>query len=220
MSKWWKIDSNNRPLYINDNDFCIYAREYISGKGYQVCQTNSLIYNFKKSPSRANKTKEWKHRNNAIKVFKQEINPLLVKLQHQIKTITVTAVPSSKAKSDPEYNYRFEELFKFLESGLNLTIEWPVKIKKSVEASHLSEKRPTPESIKQNYVWKGFKQSPPKILYVFDDILTEGAHFRAMSDFLEENNFKGKVVGIFWVKTVWSSDNDKEWNKIIDETKV
>ena len=128
----------------------------------------------------------------------------------------ITSVPSSKAKNDPDYDSRFEDLFtELLKSRPNLSDEWPVTIKKTVRTSrHGGPREPT--LIKQNYKWNGFKKTtPPKILCIFDDVLTTGAHFRAMSDFLRENDYKGKIVGIFWAKTVWPSlEENEEWVKL------
>ena len=125
--------------------------------------------------------------------------------------LTITFIPSSKVKNDIEYNNRFEDLFKkLLESRPNLSVEWPVTIKKTVRTSRYGGPR-EPTLIKQNYKWNGFKKNtPPKILCILDDVLTTGAHFRAISDFLKENRYKGIIVGIFWARTVWPSLEENE----------
>ena len=99
---WKKIDKHNRPTYINDEDFCIYAREYISGRGYEG-ETNSLIYNFKK-PLAKKQTSEWKYRTAAIKKFKTEAELLF----RESSNAKITAIPNSETKTDPEYDNRFE----------------------------------------------------------------------------------------------------------------
>ncbi|MBC6415592.1 MAG: phosphoribosyltransferase [Bdellovibrionales bacterium] len=116
-------------------------------------------------------------------------------------SLNITAIPSSKSKRDLEYDYRFEDLFKeLLEIRPSLNIEWPVENKDTVKASHHGGPR-NPETIKKNYIWKGFKKSLDKI-YIVDDVITTGAHFRAMCEFLTENGYKGKIVGLFWSRTV------------------
>ena len=102
-------------------------------------------------------------------------------------------------------NDLFEELLK---SRPNLIIEWPVENKNTIEVSHASENKPTPEFIKNNYIWKGFKTRHPEILFIFDDVITQGTHFRAISDFLREKGYTGKIVGIIWAKTVWPLDDE------------
>ena len=205
---WSKIEKYNSPYYVKDDDFCIYAREYITRKGYKGGQTNSDILNFKKSPSKTGK----KYRTKAIEKFRKDVEQLFIKTENIIKTIM--AIPSSKAKSDPEYDHRFENLFEELKKSIpDLIIEWPIEVKQTVEASRRSEKRPSPEHIKQNYVWRGFNRKLiPKRLFVFDDVLISGSHFRATSDFLRENNYKGQIIGVFWAR---AKEDDKEWFEII-----
>ena len=119
-------------------------------------------------------------------------------------SITVTAIPNSKKTTDLEYDNRFEDLFKELvKSRPLLNIEWPIEVKETRQASHLSKKR-NPEDIKKNYIWKGFKNNMVKRLCVFDDVLTTGANFRAVSDFLRENGYEGKIIGGFWSRTIQS----------------
>ena len=196
--KWQRLENPHLYTYIKEDDICIYARDYIGGhKGYQAGDTNSLILNFKKPPSKKN-TSEWDWREGAIKRFAKEIS-LLFK---PTATVTITAIPSSKAKSDLEYNNCFEDLFtQLLKLRPKLRIRWPVEIKQTVDASHRTGER-DPEIIKENYIWKGFKKGTPKGLCIVDDILTSGAHFRAMSDFLRENKYGGKIVGVFLAKTI------------------
>ena len=197
--KWRKLPekSSHSHKHIKNDDICIYSREYVS-EGYTASQTNSLISNFKKSPfKKTTNPSEWWHRQKAIEQFKIEIEQLF----RENLNITITAIPSSKHKNDPEYDNRFEDLFnELLKSRANLNIEWPIEIKQTIQASHTGGKR-EPEYIKGNYTWKGFKQTP-KTLCVFDDVLTKGGHFRAVSDFLRENGYKGRIIGIFWSRTI------------------
>ena len=196
--RWHKLKEPHSHYYITDNDYCFYAREYISGTGYAGSSTNSLILNFKKPPLKQ-EDYEWTLRQQAVTQFKTEIE----KLFKSNVTITVTAIPSSKSKTDPKYTHRFEDLFEQLKKSrnINVSIEWPIEIKKTIEASHHKGMR-EPKYKKENYLWRGFKNNPPKRLYIFDDILTTGSNFRATSDFLRENKYTGKIIGIFWAKTV------------------
>jgi len=112
--------------------------------------------------------KIWKWRENAIKRFAEEISFLF----KPDSTVAITAIPSSKTKDDPEYNNRFEDLFKqLLTLRPILRVEWPVEIKRTVDASHRTGER-EPEIIKENYIWKGFKTGASKSVCIVDDILT------------------------------------------------
>ena len=194
---WHILKQPHEYHYITGADYCLYKREYVSGYGYQGGPTNELVLNFKKNPDRKNKPLEWRHRMRAVKTFARESETLFPLNLN----ISVTAIPSSKHKNDPGYDCRFEDFFKeFLKARPNLNIEWPIEIKKNIQASHHGGGR-DPEDFKRNYVWRGFKKNP-KTLCIFDDVLTTGAHFRAISDFLKENEYKGQIIGIFWSRAI------------------
>ena len=194
---WNRFEEQHLP-HIKPDDIWVYAREYQSGTGYEGGPTNSLVLNLKKSPSKRGR-REWSYREKAIKQFKEDVEPLLKTNPY---SGVLTAVPSSKTKDHPEYNNRFEDLFReLLQSLPRWLVEWPVEIKEDQEPVHLSGERNL-ELFKQNYIWKGFKNKEPKILCIFDDVITTGSHLRAMSDFLRENKYKGKIIGICWAKTI------------------
>ena len=199
MGIWYKLEGSYLAFYphLKIEDKCAYAREYKTQIGYKGSKTNSLISNFKKSP-RKRDTKEWQYRKQAVKRFAEEIAQLF---KPNINA-TITAIPSSKPKIHSDYDRRFEDLFEeLLKIRPALNIEWPVEIKEVVQASHLGGSR-DPEDIKKKYIWKGFKSSFDKI-GIIDDVLTTGAHFRAMSDFLKEKDYKGEIVGLFWSRAVY-----------------
>lgn len=198
MGIWYKLDESYLAFhpYIKTDDKCIYAREYKTQEGFKGSQTNNLIFNFKKSPKKK-ETPEWHHRTLAVKSFAKELSQLF----KASTTASLTAVPSSKPKTHPEYDNRFEDVFKeLLKIHPALNIESPIEIKNIMQSSHLGGSR-NPQDIKKNYVWKGLKSSCKKI-GVLDDVLTTGAHFRTMSDFLKENGYEGEIVGIFWSRVV------------------
>ncbi|MCZ0932025.1 MAG: hypothetical protein OXJ52_02615 [Oligoflexia bacterium] len=78
---WNKIDKHNCPYYINPDDICAYAREYILGKGYEGGQTNSDILNFKKPPNKKGR----RYRQEAILKFKQDIEKLFQPIEKKKK---------------------------------------------------------------------------------------------------------------------------------------
>lgn len=193
---WHILEQPHSHHYIEKDDYCLYTREYVSGYGYQGGPTNRLILNFKKSPNKK-RTPEWKYRIQAVETFKTEAE----KLFKPDSNVSITAIPSSKQKTHPDYDWRFEDLFAtLLKSRPNLSIKWPIKVKKTEQSSHRGGRR-NPEEIKENYIWKGFEKIP-KRLCIFDDVLTTGAHFRAFSYFLKENGYTGQIIGTFWSRAI------------------
>ena len=227
--KWIWVELNDRIAekksfrpHLKAEDRCFYAREYQAGKNWKAGETNQLISNFKKP--RSLKTiesqgqtvqvvsPEWSYREKAVQQFQKEWFCFFEDYIQQTsdREIAITSIPSSKAKTHPEYDNRFEDLFEAIAKTFSkrypdviLNIEWPVKIKNTMPAFHISSaNRLPPRKIKANYQWKGFKQQSPKNLFIIDDVITTGAHFRAMSDFLRENKYKGNIWGIFWAKAI------------------
>ena len=194
--KWHKLNQDQLD-YMEEHDCWVYAGEYIPGAGYHKGM-NSQILNFKKSPLKM-KPRERKYRERAIKQFKKDIESL--SLLGSYPKIVLTAVPSSRRKDDPEYTNRFEDLFQeILKSHSKWIVEWPIEIKETTEASHNFGPR-DPDLLMENYIWKGFKHGEPEVLHIFDDVITKGAHLRAVSDFLRSHNYKGKIIGVCWAKT-------------------
>ena len=227
--KWYRLERDDAVpniksfrRHLKAEDCCFYAREYQAGKNWKAGETNQLISNFKKL--RSLKTieyhgqtvqvisPEWPYREKAVQQFQKEWFYFFENyIQHTSdRETTITAIPSSKHKTDLEYDNRFEDLFKKITETFSkryhdviLNVEWPVEIKNTMPAFHIStENRLPPGKIKANYQWKGFKQQSPKTLFIFDDVITTGAHFRAISDFLMENGYTGKIIGIFWAKAI------------------
>ena len=191
--EWHKLNQAQLNC-MEEHDCWVHAGEYVSGAGYHE-PMNSRIINFKKSPLKM-KPGERKHRERAIKQFKKDIESLL----GSYPKIVLTAVPSSRRKDDPEYTNRFEDLFQeILNSHPAWIVEWPVEIRETTEASHNSGPR-DPDLLMENYIWKGFKHEEPEVLHIFDDVITTGAHLRAVSDFLRSHNYKGKIIGVCWAK--------------------
>ncbi len=158
MKLWKRIDQSHNHGHIQESDKCLYAREFKKHQKGNDGDTNDLVINFKKPP----KDNGQFYRNRDLKRFALELSEIF----QPNSSTTITAIPSSKHKSDPEYTRRFEDCFKELQSARkNLKIEWPIEIKKTVKASHSGGSR-DPDEIKENYVWKGFSGNPPEVLAV------------------------------------------------------
>jgi hypothetical protein len=194
---WKKIDAIellNLP-HLNSDDDCYYAKDYYSGTGYQGGEVNNDILNFKKAPNLPGQN----YRTEAIYKFAIEAS-VLIDCESK-KTYAVTAIPSSKSKSDPLYTKRFEDFFSELSKIRPcLDVIWPVSSKITITPAHIGGYR-NPKNIEENYQFDGFKENAPDFILVFDDVLTSGAHFRAFKDFLIKSGYSGKVYGVFWAKS-------------------
>lgn len=200
MSKWNRLGEIDLALgtikHLDSSDICWYAHDFIGGAGFRGGAVNSNILNFKKKPKDS-----WQHyRTQSIHKFALDSSGLFDCSGNN--SYFVTAIPSSKAKNDPEYDNRFEDFFNQLQKYCPcVNVTWPITVINSTEASHRMSGARNPEAIMKNYQFNGFGGLKPTNLVVFDDVLTSGAHFRAYKDFLIKNGFQGKVFGVFWAKT-------------------
>lgn len=199
MANWKKIDAItiSTITHLNNSDECFYAKDYLTGFGFQGGSANSDILNFKKAPG----TPGQHYRAQAINKFALEASSLFD--CDSGKKFAVTAIPSSKVTTDPLYDRRFEDFFDQLKQFCPcLEVFWPVVAINTVQPIHQTSGARNPNSLMQNYRYTGFPNTEPSNLIVFDDLLTSGAHFRAYKDFIIQSGFGGKVFGVFWAKTI------------------
>ncbi len=193
---WKKIDPITQSTipHLMQTDYCIFARDYISNTGYTGGPTNDLILNFKKPPG----AKGQSYRNAAVRQFAMEAS-LLIDCDNY-PPIALTAIPSSKAVTDPAYTKRFEDMMSELKKLRPcVQVEWPVAVNTTVATSRHGGTR-KPSAIASNYIWNGFSGAIPANLWVFDDVLVTGSHFRAFHDFARASGYQGNIYGIFWAK--------------------
>jgi predicted amidophosphoribosyltransferase len=71
------------------------------------------------------------------------------------------------------------------------------------DPAHGGPARPRPEIIQANYrIDESLTEPPPRVIGIFDDVLTTGCQFRAMQGLLRQR-FPGiHVVGFFWARRV------------------
>jgi len=193
---WKRLDvSQDVPAFILQEDEVYYAREYISKGGYKASEANQLIMNLKKPVNRRGQ-RDWYYKEQAIDRFARELAAALK------DGTVIAAIPSSKCRTDPEYDSRLEDT---LSAGKrnkpSLIVEQPIVVNATSVAVHAGGSR-RPDEIYSNLVWKGFSHEVHQVLLI-DDVLTTGSHFRACKRIILEHCPAAKVAGVFWAKTVW-----------------
>lgn len=193
---WKKLEVvENPPAFLDSGDECYYAREYISHGGYKASVANNLIINFKKSP-RLRGTSQWQHKEQAIRQFARELAGGLG------KNLAIAPVPSSKNRTDPEYDSRLDDTFSQLKSlRPDLFIERPLEVRANMAAAHLGGSRKISE-IAENLVWHGLSRQSAILVFI-DDVLTTGAHYKACVAKAREHAPDLRIAGFFWARTVW-----------------
>jgi len=193
---WKKLEVvENPPAFIDGEDECYYARDYIARGTHKDSEANQLISNFKRHPKFRGQP-PWRYKQRAIDQFAAELGGIIG------KNLSVAAVPSSKLPDHPEYDSRLLDTLGVLKRlRPDLVIETPLALKASTKPSHHGGSRSINE-ISFNLEWRGLSGAC-RLLILVDDVLTSGAHFKACKQVITAHAPDVRVAGIFWARTVW-----------------
>jgi hypothetical protein len=199
--RFQKIEDKNRGdhYYIIESDECYFLYEYTAGMGYAHSETNQLILNLKKKKGAGGF--HWK--SNAIRkcaaVLGPAINP------KWLDNAILVPTPPSKSKSDAMYDDRMTQICKGIESTAKVDVRDLVEQIVSTEAVHEGA-RLKPEEIQANYrIEESMVGNVPRNIGIVDDMLTAGAHFRAMKTVLSARFPQSKIVGFFIARRIFSN---------------
>ncbi len=195
-----RIDEHLRPdhYHLDDTDECYFIGEYTAGRGFAHSTTNQFIYNLKKSVDRRG-TMEYRHKEEAIRRAAIELGKSLN--PEFLERGTFVPVPPSRAPDDALYDDRITLVI----WQLGPTVDGREIVRQVVTTAgaHLRQDRPWPQQLYDNYEIDEDETEPhPVAIAVVDDVLTTGAHFKAMKRILCER-FEGvKVSGLFLARRV------------------
>lgn len=179
---------------LEADDRCCFFGEYTAREGWSFSETNDLISNFKKPIAKKERAKEWRWKESAIKkaatLFRGSIPA------KSLKWWTLVPIPPSKVKSHPEYDDRMLRVLNMLGQGLD--VRELILQRRSTEAFHESDHRLGLQELIDNYrIDESVAQPPPQEIALFDDVLTNGAHFKAAQAVLQSRYPGVGVVGVF-----------------------
>jgi hypothetical protein len=185
----WRLDAA---------DECYFGGEYTAGRGYTYSETNQLILNLKKKMERRG-LPDWGYKARAIRQsavnLRDSLNPGF------LASATFVPIPPSKVIGDPEYDDRMTQVVQLL--GEEVDARELVYQTESMEEAHAAETRPGPTALYNNYQIEETRIAPiPSQIAVVDDVLTTGAHFKAMKKILGETYPEIRIVGIFIARRV------------------
>jgi predicted amidophosphoribosyltransferase len=176
----------------------VYLREYTPRAGHAYSETNQLILNFKKTVDRKDRP-EYYYKEQAIERFTREVAASIKKKWWE--TATLIPIPPSKSKDNPVYDDRMTQVLNGIGAYHDITCDVRELLVQTsdMDAVHLhNNDRPTPNQLKQVYkIDENLITPTPKVIGVFDDVITAGAHFRAAKDLLEARFPGVPVIGIF-----------------------
>lgn len=217
MLKLQRIDELTRPehSFLDEDDECLFLREYTAGAGYTYGETNNLISNLKKKMDRRGRP-EWTYKEQAIKTAGRELRKALkTTLEKHRDHLTIVPMPPSLTKGNALYDDRMRQIVDIVTRGLGCDVRELVVQTRDMQAAHLipsGSPRPRPEDWFAVYeVDETLAIPPPRNILVLDDVLTVGAHFVGIKRRLRERFPElGKVIGCFYARrAVQTSPTDE-----------
>ena len=203
MARLQKIDELNRSqhVYLRPDDVCYYLHEYIPTRGANpiyYSKANQLIVNFKIKPSHEHRLHYKEQAFNAcLNDFRELLLPGLQTLGHG--SVSFVPVPPSKVKGDPEYDDRVLRLANQVAEGTSIAVADHILQSQNYTSSHLASSsrgyRMQPSDLKKLYSLSN--DVPRPYVFIFDDVITTGSHFRACKDLLLQTYQNTQVYGVF-----------------------
>jgi hypothetical protein len=203
VTMFTKIEEVHLPdhHYLTDEDLCYFYGEYTPRQNYGYSETNGFILNLKKSMDRRG-LPEWRYKEQAIlkaTSYLQKGFP-----PEWLRSVTFIPVPPSKMKGDPLYDDRLVRILKNLQRHFQIDIRELIVQNVSRETMHLTENRYTPDQLKSMYsVDQGLVLPAPSTIAIFDDMLTSGTHFKAISSILSNLYPNIPIYGIFLARRIF-----------------
>lgn len=199
-----QIDDSNRDDHarLTPADQCYFLYEYTSGQTWAFSSTNSLISNLKKKPSLLDANQSY-YKDRAIydaaSALRQTLNP------NALQNVTLVPVPGSKAPGHPDYDPRMDRVCSLISSTIdirNLVVQTD-----STEAAHEAGDgdRITVQQLLDVYqIDEALVQPVPTTIWIMDDVLTAGTHFKAMQIILAQRFPEIPVFGVFIARRVFA----------------
>ena len=193
-----KIDDQNRGdhFYLGAEDECYYLHEYTAHKGFSHSPTNQLIVNLKKRRGQGG----FQYKAVAIRNCAAQLSTAI--RPEWLSDAVLVPTPPSKVKTDPQYDDRVAQICRAIRTPNPANVRELVNQTKSMTASHEGE-RHKPDELKAAYqIDESLTSNMPDKIGIVDDMVTAGAHFRAMKDVLGARFPQAKIVGFFVTRRI------------------
>jgi hypothetical protein len=204
-----KIDDLTLPQlrYLERGDECFYWGEYQAHGGYQAGPTNNLIANLKMARTAQN-AHRLRYKDNAIQTCGAALAGTL--RMGGGDPVTVVPVPPSKMIGDPEHDDRMLRVARRMVQGTTSDARELIRQTQNYVASHVGGAggRITPDELINIYEIVDGGNPPNDTIIILDDVLTQGAHFRAMKIKLLESYPDARIYGLFIARAVHNAAAD------------
>jgi hypothetical protein len=193
-----QIDETNRRdhYYLTEGDECYFLYEYTAGAGWRGGDTNQLIHNRKKKRG----DRGYPYKATAITKCARDLSATVN--ETWLSSATLIPVPPSKIKTNPGHDDRIVQVCQNIRKLNQPDVRELIEQIRSTEPFHEGQ-RLKPQELRDNYRFsESLFENLPQSVGVVDDLLTTGAHFRAVKDMILERVPNCRVVGFFVARRV------------------
>jgi predicted amidophosphoribosyltransferase len=177
--------------------------EWTKGGGYSASVTNQLIANLKKGVDRRG-LRDYRYKEEAIEIAAYNLRNAIA--NEWLQQATLVPIPPSSRKTDANYDDRMTSVLRAMTRGINQAdIRELLVQRESKTPAHVSgDCRPTVAEIMENYeIDESLCDPVPRVIGIFDDILTAGSHFRAAKLVLSARFPGVEIVGVFVARRIF-----------------
>lgn len=177
-------------------------REHVDGPVWEYSDTNRLITNFKKKMERKG-LGDWHYKTEAIDYVARAFSKFWKWADlHKKHHVALIPVPPSKTRTDPLFDPRMLDMLTAVakHAGVQLDIRDCLSFSGKYGASHEADNRPTPDDLYGELALDpvaGKIHTAPGTIFLFDDMLTTGAHYVAATRKLSDSFPGVPVIGNF-----------------------
>ena len=192
-----RIDELTRPdhTFLEPSDDCYYLGEYTARAGYAFSATNDLIQNLKKPMDRRGRP-EWRYKTWAINEAARMLRNVVP--EACVGESNLRSRAPSKVRDETDYDDRLVQILQRFGHGRTVDIRELVLMTESIDAAHLTgDPRNIPELIKRLSIDRSLRKPLPEAICIFDDVLTTGAHFKAVQSILQGEFPRVPLAGLF-----------------------
>lgn len=190
--------------HLQERDEVYFLGEYTVHERSEYSRVNQLIMNYKKPMNRRGLS-EWSYKEEAIRQVADLFRVLILRekyLSERIHDATLVPIPPSMTKSRAEYDDRNFKMLQLLRPKGD--IRELILQKETRDPLHkLKNTLRNPQDLMKNYYLNHDVLKPaPKEIWLFDDVLTKGTHYRAAQTFLQLEFPDIPIVGFFIARAI------------------
>ena len=194
--------------HLEGEDRCLFFGEYTSRAGFEHGETNNLISNLQKPVSRKGKA-DYRYKDVAIRKIADAIRKASGKASRG--EVILVPAPPSKPRGHAEYDDRIERIARGVSNEAD--VRCLLETVEAREQAKRAEHRPSiDELVASMRVATELIPKDPGGIILLDDVITNGATFKAAQRLLRPHFPGVKMVGLFVARRVihaidWGDDD-------------